>query len=98
MSVLPRHRRSGNGEYRGSAGSQVASEAAGVEGGTAKVARGSSNSAGSDSREEDTTSDDGAREGRAVGLASEKEGRPVAVTGRGEDADDRAAETTGETG
>ena len=76
----------------------MAPEAARVIGGTAEMARGNSNLAGGDSREKETTGDDGAREGRAVGPASEREGRPVAVTGRGEDADDRAAETTGETG
>ena len=76
----------------------MAPEAAGVAGGTVEAARGNSNSAGGDSREEETAGDDGAREGRAVGPASEREGRPVAVVGRGGDADDQTAETTGEMG
>lgn len=95
MPVLPGHRRTRNGECRGGAGSQVAPEAAGVAGGTVEAARENSNSAGGDTREEETTGEDCAREERAAGPASEKEGRPVAVTGRGEDADDRAAEMTG---
>ena len=53
---------------------------------TAEAARGRSNSAGGDSREEETTGDDSAREGRAVIPASEREGRPEAVTERGENA------------
>ena len=76
----------------------MAPEAAGGAAETVKAARGNSNSADGDSREEETTGNDGARKGRAVGPASEKEGRLVAVAGRGVDADDWAAETTGETG
>ena len=55
----------------------MAPEAAGGAGRTVEAARGNSNLASGDSREEETTGDDGAREGRAVGLASERECRPV---------------------
>ena len=75
----------------------MAPEAAGGASGTVEAARGNSDLASGDSREKEMTGDDGAREGRAVGPASERKGRPVAVAGRGEDADDRAAETTEET-
>ena len=69
----------------------MAPEAAGGASGTVEAARGNSNLAGGNSREEETTGDAGAREGRAVGPTSEREDRPVAVTGRGGDAGDRAA-------
>ena len=97
MPVLPRHRRTGNGECHGDTGGQVAPETTCGASETVEAAQGNSEFSGDNSREEETAGDDSAREGRAAGPASERRGRSVAVAGRGEDADDRAAETTEET-
>ena len=64
----------------------MAPEAAGGAAKTVKAARGNSNSADGDSREEETTGNDDAREGRVVGPTSEREIRTVAVAGKGENA------------